>query len=182
MWIRRAAFCVVLSTLTLSAASALAQSNGAQRFDRDALNAFASTENFFIFVFAERSQNASGTFGFAVVNFFDLSTNEFRQCVNAGFNLTVLSNGRAALSFVTEGGFNCPIGAEIVVACEATADSAFLHNVSNGTAKLGSFDQQFTTHGRQETYNNLTCQLNAFDVELVSDGGSAGTERNVTTP
>jgi hypothetical protein len=49
------------------------------------------------------------TVGFAVVNFFDLSTNEFRQCVNAGFNLTVLSNGRAALSFVTEGGFNCPI-------------------------------------------------------------------------
>src|SRR5439155_13262508 len=134
---------LVLSTLTMTAATTLAQSDGAQRFEEDLLNASASTQDLSVLVFANRSQNPSGTFGFAVINFFNLSTNEFKQCVNANFDLRIISGGRATLSFVTEGGFNCPIGEEIVVSCESTADSALLYNVANGTATLGSLDQQF---------------------------------------
>jgi len=172
---------LVFSTLIMTAASTLAQSGGAQSFDMDTLNAFASTSDLSIFVFAERSQSPSGTSGFAVANLFNLSTNEFRQCQNANFDITIVP-GRASLSFVTEGGFNCPIGEEIVVSCEVTPNSGILHNVTNGTAKLGAFQQQFTTHGVTDTYNNLTCQLSAFGIQLVSDGGSAGKERSVTTP
>ena len=104
------------------------------------------------------------------------------RCVRiASFDITIAPRG-ATLTFVTEGGFNCPIGEEVVVSCEVTPNSGILSNKTSGTAKLGAFGQQFTTHGATDTLNNLTCEVSAFGVQLVSDGGSAGKERSTTTP
>ena len=183
MWFRRFAFGLVLSTIMLTAASALAQSKGAQKFEHEAMDASGSIPNVVtINAFATRDTSPfGGTTDSAVINFFDLVTFEFKQCVNSTIDLNVTSNGRATLSFITDQGTNCPSGEEVIVSCETSADSAIFHNVTNGTAKLPIFDQQFTTHGQIYLFNNLTCQLSAFGVAL--DGtGSANTERDVTTP
>jgi hypothetical protein len=175
----RFAITLLFSTVTI-AASTLAQAQGLI-FSNDALNAFASTPDLSISVFAQRSQDPSGTSGFAVFNLFNLSTFEFTQCQNGNFALTVLPTS-TTLSFVTEGGFNCPVGQQIVVSCAVTSNSGILHNVTNGTAKLGFSNQQFTTHGVANTYTDLTCNLSGLGVQLFSDGGSASTMQNFTTP
>jgi hypothetical protein len=181
MWTRRLVFCVALSTMTVTTGNTRAQSTGgAQHFNRDALSAFASTANLSITIFADHSETPSGSSGFAVANIFDLTTGQFTQCSSGSFDLTA-NNGRAALSFAPAGGFNCSIAQEISVSCEPTSQSSIFHNVITGTAKIPAFEQQYTTHGRTDVYNNLRCVVNGFGVELVAQG-SASKEQTTATP
>jgi hypothetical protein len=170
----------VLAACLLLLGSTVARAGGLV-FTSDSLNASASTSDASIFVFAQRTQDPSGTSGFAVFSLFDLSTFEFTQCVSANFSLHVIPNG-ATLSFVTDGGFNCPAGETVVASCAVTSNSGSMHNVTNGTAKLPIFQQQYTTHGESDSYTDLTCRITAFGVQAQSDGGAAATSQSVTTP
>lgn len=170
--------CHALTVLTIGSAALSAQSTGAQQFNTDSLNAFASTADSFIGVFANRSEMPTGSTGFAVLNIFNFSTGQFSQCSSANFDL-VVNKGRMALVFVVESAFNCSLGDRITVTCGTTPDSASFQNVISGTASVGG--EQFTTHGLNSFFNNLACRIHAFGVDYVARGG-AGTERLTRTP
>jgi hypothetical protein len=159
--------------------AAFAQSSqAAQHFDRDSLNAFVSTAEWSALVAADRSSTPAGISGYAVLNRFDFNGG-FSQCLAGNFELTV-NNGRATLSFMTQDGFNCVAGERVSVDCQATSESGLFHNVTNGTARILAFDQQYTTHGVIDTYNSLACAVTVVDGTFAGSGG-AGKERLTST-
>jgi hypothetical protein len=169
--------CTVVGTLLTGVAHA-----DGKTFENYTLNAYGSTADGSVNVFANRDSSPLGSSGYAVFSSYNSSTYEFTQCVNSSFDITVTPS-RSTLVFVTDGvGTNCPSGMEVVLTCDVTAESAVLHNVTTGTARIPAFDQKYTTHGNSDTYNNLTCQISANGLEVVALGGSASKSRQLTAP
>ena len=52
------------------------------------------------------------------------------------------------------------------VDCEVTELSGVSHSVSNGTFKIGAFDQQFHSHGTLDGYQSLECAVSALGLEV----------------
>lgn len=170
---------IILTMVSFAMTQPVAQgNNGAQKFNQDTLDSFIITDELFVGVFAQRSESQFGDPSFAVVNVFNFLTNDFRQCVSTDFDL-IVNNGRALLSFVTESGFNCPAGESVLVDCNGTTDTFAFHNVMNGRASMPS--GKFTTHGRIDQWNNLSCVLTALGADGVSPG-SASRQRMTVTP
>ena len=164
----------------LIAGSTLAEAQGIV-FTNDSLTAFAFTSDLFVNVFANRSQSPSGTFSTATLNISNFVTGDFVECTNTNFTIKVTPAG-ATLAFVTEGGFNCPVGQQVIVSCDVTVDSSISQNVTNGTVTAGFNEGHFTTHGVSNSYADLSCQLSAFGTQVTSDGGSAFSGMQSTTP
>jgi len=178
MWSTRVIFGVILSMLTVGSAVTSTQGWGAQHFNNESLNTFASTSSRLVLVAANRSETPTGSSAYAVVNQFDFVTGQFSQCGAANFDLKV-NNGRVALSFVTENVYNCSLGEQVTVTCEQTPNTATFHNVFNRTTTM--LDQHYTTHGEDITFNNLTCRLKVFGTDYTGQG-SAGSGHEDATP
>ena len=164
-------------------ATAIAQtSSGAAAFYEDTLDTSASIAipNVQVSVFASRSQTPAGTVSTARVGLFDFTTHEFKLCESANFDLRIVPE-TATLALVIEGGVNCTIGENVTVLCKATSNSGVFHQLTNGTAQVPGFER-FTIHGVIDEYSDLTCELDAFGLLLISpEVGTARSVRQKTT-
>ena len=176
----RVVFSLMLCFFFSSELSVVAQ-GGNPQFTNASLEASGSTPQVMWLAFGNESDGPNGTSGFAVLNAFDVATGGFQQCVAETFELTVGMTKSILTMTAGPFGFNCAAGEVAEFTCEVTKASAVFHNVTSGTAKIPAFDQQYTTHGVNDAFNNLTCELTAFGL-TVSGNGSAGRSRTQTTP
>jgi len=160
---------------------AAAQGNGNPHFTTESLSVDASSSQLMWLAFGNESDGPAGSSGFAVLNAFDLTTGEFRQCLADTFELTVGTTKSILTMTAGPFGFNCAAGEVAEFSCDVTKASAVFHNVTSGTAKIPAFDQKYTTHGQSDQFNNLACELRAFGLTL-SGTGSADRSRTHTTP
>jgi hypothetical protein len=177
MWSTRVIFGVVLSMLTVGSAVTSTEGKGAQHFNNESLISFASTSGRFVLVAANRSENPTGSSGYAVVNQFDFVTGQFSQCGATNFDLKV-NNGRVTLSFVTEYVYNCSLGEQVTATCEQTPNTATFHTVFNRTTTM--LDQHYTTHGENIAFNNLTCSLKVFGTDYTGQGSAESGHEDAT--